>query len=123
MMPVSILVVEDDAEIRDAVRSLLEDAGYLVHCAADPNEAMRVLERIPRPCILLWDALMPRHSLTMVDRATLDGVHVATLPVTIDAVRPLAPHGREPVKGLVCADAILNLVQEHCPQSAPAIAR
>jgi CheY-like chemotaxis protein len=120
MMPVSILVVEDDTDIREAVRRLLEDAGYLVHCAADPHEAMRLLERIPRPCILLWDALMPRDSLTMVDRATLEGVHVATLPVAIEAVRPRAPHGREPVKSLVGKDAILNLVLEHCPRPAPA---
>lgn len=38
-----ILVAEDEARARDALRALLEDEGYQVDCAADGNEALNLL--------------------------------------------------------------------------------
>jgi two-component system, OmpR family, response regulator CpxR len=116
-MSISILVVEDYSELRDAVRDLLEDEGYEVHCASDPDEAMALLKRLPRPCILLWDALTSRHSLSMVDQATLNGVHVATLPVTLASIGPVGSL-RRMAKRLTSTDAILSIVREHCPLEA-----
>ena len=113
-MLISVLVVEDQADIRDHVRALLERAGYVVHTARSPDEALEVLNQLPRPCILLWDAMTPRQSLTMVDRATLEGVHVAALPVSISSVH-FAGLPREMTKRLTSEDAILTIVQEHCP--------
>jgi CheY-like chemotaxis protein len=113
-MPISVLVVEDQADILERVRVLLEGAGYVVHGARNPDEALDLLNRLPRPCLLLWDAMTPRQSLTMVDRATLEGVHVAALPVSVTAVH-LAGSPREVSKRLSSEDAILSIVQEHCP--------
>ena len=86
-MSISVLVVEDQADILARVTLLLERAGYVVHGAENPDEALDILHRLPRPCILLWDAMTPRQSLTMVDQATLEGVHVASLPVTVTSVQ------------------------------------
>ena len=52
-MPIAVLVVEDQADIRDAVTRLLEQAGYVVYAAENPDEAIGLLLRLPRPCILL----------------------------------------------------------------------
>jgi CheY-like chemotaxis protein len=114
-MSISVLVVTDDADIRDTVRVLLESEGYLVHCAENADRAIDLLGRVSRPCILLWDATAPRHSLSMVDRATLEGVHVASLPVSIASVRAVGSSERETSKRLVCEDVILSIVREHCP--------
>jgi CheY-like chemotaxis protein len=113
-MPISVLIVEDQADIRLVVATLLERAGYVVHSASNPDEALDLLARLPRPCMLLWDAMTPRQSLTMVDQATLDGVHVAALPVSVASVH-LAGSARQISKRLTSEDAILRIVMEHCP--------
>jgi CheY-like chemotaxis protein len=120
-MSISILVVEDQADIRDRIRVVLEHAGYVVHVAASPDEALQLLSRLPRPCLLLWDAVTPRSSLTMVDQATLEGVHVASLPVSVSSVH-LADSPRNITKRLMSEDAILTVVREHCPLPEKAIA-
>jgi len=113
-MTVSVLIVEDDQALRIAVEELLQGAGYEVHCAENPDEAMALLDRLPRPCILFWDALTPWQSLSMVDQATLEGVHVATLPVSLATVRGARSDGKV-AKRLTSAEAILNIVREYCP--------
>src|SRR6185503_2263173 len=108
-MAVSVLVVEDQPDILAHVRVLLESAGYVVHGAANPDEAIELLNRLPRPCILLWDAMTPRQSLTMLDQAALEGVHVASLPVSVTSVH-LADFPRKLMKRLTGEDAILSIV-------------
>jgi CheY-like chemotaxis protein len=122
-MSVSILLVEDTAELRDAVRTLLEKEGYVVHCAENPDEALDLLSRLPRPCILLWDAITPRQSLSMVDQAMLDGVHVASLPVSLASARTAGSTRRKMAKRLTSEEAILSIVREHCPLETTAIAQ
>src|SRR5712671_679434 len=113
-MSIAVLIVEDQADIRAAVTRLLEEAGYVVHAAENPDEALDLLRRLPRPCMLLWDAMTPRQSLTMVDQATLEGVHVASLPISVASIH-MAGADRQVQKRLTSPDAILTIVQEHCP--------
>jgi two-component system, OmpR family, response regulator CpxR len=115
---VSVLVVEDFTDLRNTVRDLLKNEGYEVHCATDPDEAIALLERLPRPCILLWDALMARQSLSMVDRATMVGVHVATLPVSVGCDASVGAVAWRMTKRLTSTEAILSIVREHCPLEA-----
>jgi CheY-like chemotaxis protein len=113
-MTVSILVVEDQAELRDALKVLLEGEGYEVHCAGSPDDALELLNHLPRPCILLWDALTPRQGWSLLHQARLDGVHIATLPVSVASVR--APGAeRTLAKRLTSEEAILRIVREYCP--------
>ncbi|MSU70019.1 MAG: response regulator [Opitutaceae bacterium] len=54
----SILVVDDDADLRDLLQSLLVAAGYCVTTAADGREACRLLAR-ETFALVLTDLLMP----------------------------------------------------------------
>lgn len=54
-----VLVVEDDANTREAMRSLLELHGYAVVTAADGSEALRRLRDGLKPCLILLDLMMP----------------------------------------------------------------
>jgi DNA-binding response OmpR family regulator len=56
---ITILVVDDDKEIREAIRTLLSKEGYNVVTAADGMEAMDALTQHPIRLILL-DVMMPR---------------------------------------------------------------
>ncbi len=114
-MSISVLIVEDNAELQSRLRALLEAEGYVVHSAQDPDEAIEFLGRLPRPCILLWDALMPRHSLTMVDQATMEGVHVAILPVSVATVHAVVGAQRQVHKRLTSEEAVLDVVRANCP--------
>ncbi len=57
--PPLVLVVDDDADIREALRDVLEAAGYAVAEAANGLEAFTYLERNPRPGAILLDLFMP----------------------------------------------------------------
>jgi CheY-like chemotaxis protein len=55
----SILLIDDDAEIRISLRELLVDEGLVVHTANDGQHALQVLERIVLPGLILLDYKMP----------------------------------------------------------------
>jgi CheY-like chemotaxis protein len=54
----SVLLVEDDKDIREAVSAVLEAEGYTVLTAGNGVEALGVLEK-GRPCVVLLDLMMP----------------------------------------------------------------
>ena len=63
MLPVSkhsasVLLVEDDVDIREAVSAVLEAEGYTVLTAGNGEEALRTLEQ-GQPCVVLLDLMMP----------------------------------------------------------------
>jgi CheY-like chemotaxis protein len=56
----SLMVVDDDADIREMTKLLLEVSGYRVATAADGLEAWQQLERGASPSLILLDLMMPR---------------------------------------------------------------
>jgi DNA-binding NarL/FixJ family response regulator len=116
----SIMVIEDERELTQAIRTLLERAGYSVQCAADADEALRLLRSTPRPCLLLWDPLTLRVCLNVLSESALRGVHVATLPIGVAPLRAHRSGGAEPMvtKRLTSEEAVLNIVRAHCPKAA-----
>ena len=55
----TILVVEDDEDIAESVRDILECGGYVVQVAANGRVAIDMLERGRAPDVILLDLLMP----------------------------------------------------------------
>jgi CheY-like chemotaxis protein len=54
-----ILIVEDDADIQEALQGFLELHGYAVTMASNGREAVEQLKRSPRPALILLDMAMP----------------------------------------------------------------
>ena len=58
MNPYRLLIVDDEREIREALRTALEDQGFTVAVAANGAEALaKIQERRPR--LVLLDLMMP----------------------------------------------------------------
>lgn len=55
----SILLVDDDADVRLTVRDFLEEEGFVMHTARDGQHALLVLEKIEPPDLILLDYKMP----------------------------------------------------------------
>ena len=54
-----LLIVEDDADIREALQGYLELQGYEVRAASNGKEALEHLEMPPRPVLILLDMALP----------------------------------------------------------------
>ena len=54
-----ILIIDDDADFRDAVKTLLVHEGFDVTTATDGADALGQLEAGPLPDLILLDLLMP----------------------------------------------------------------
>lgn len=58
-MTPSILLVEDDADIRQTIGEVLEEEGYRVTTAGDGREALERLNEGPLPHLIVLDLMMP----------------------------------------------------------------
>jgi CheY-like chemotaxis protein len=55
----SVLVIEDDAGIRETIELLLEIQGYRVVIADNGRQGLDALSKMPRPGLILLDLMMP----------------------------------------------------------------
>lgn len=94
-----VLVVEDDAQCRDAMCGLLEDEGFFVANAISGEGAMAVLQSVSpdlAPRLIFLDLVMPRMSgYALLDELRANK-HFARIPVVvISARRDIATHSVE----------------------------
>jgi two-component system chemotaxis response regulator CheY len=116
----SILVVEDDVEICDALVNLLSDEGFAALKAADGRQALQVLKGAEtQPGLILLDLMMPRmNGWEFRDEQLRDGelrsipvVVLSALGTSIAERERMAPAAvlRKPVS----ADTLLDTVEQH----------
>ncbi len=81
-MAFHILVVDDDADVRDVLTRFLERRGYLVESAADGEEALTAV-RTNDPDLMLLDICLPKMSgLDVLDAIREDGLHTRTIALS-----------------------------------------
>src|SRR5688500_10739911 len=85
----SVLVVDDDEDIRETVADVLRDAGYTVRVAADGSEAL-VEMRDCAPCVVLLDLMMPRIDGWQVVEEMRRDPELAEIPVCIVSLTAIA---------------------------------
>ena len=78
----TILVVEDDLDIREVMRMVLEASGYQILEAGDGAEALVVM-RAHRPCVILLDLMMPGMDGFQFRESQLQDPAIASIPVVI----------------------------------------
>lgn len=85
-MPRTVMVVDDDADIVDMTRLILEGGGYLVIRASSGQEALRKLERA-KPDLILLDINMPGMDGFQVLRVLKVDARTSAIPVALFSIK------------------------------------
>ena len=114
-MPHSVLVVDDDADIRESLRLVLEDEGFVVRTAADGAQAVAAMEA-ESPCFVILDLMMPVMDGWEVAGRMHDEERLAEIPVCVVTATPeWAPADSTCVlQKPVDVQALLDLVHARC---------
>jgi two-component system, NtrC family, nitrogen regulation response regulator NtrX len=81
-MSSDILVIDDEADIRDLVGGILEDAGHQVRSARDADEALDAIRR-RRPSLAILDIWLQGSRLDGLDLLSLVKEHDPDLPIIV----------------------------------------
>ena len=110
-----VLVVDDDPDIRDTLREVIEAEGFAVVCAADGQKALEALDRGLRPSLVVLDLMMPLMSGWELLAAIRAERALADLPVAVIS----ASGGRASPPGATCflqkpidLDTLIELVRD-----------
>jgi len=78
-----VLIIEDDPDLRDALRELLSGEGYAVTTAADGREGLARMGAPPRPGVILLDLMLPRMDGFEFRVRQLEDPELAGIPVIV----------------------------------------
>jgi CheY-like chemotaxis protein len=113
----TILLVEDDDDIRSTLKEVLELEGYNVATAAHGQEAFTRLEEIERPCVILLDLMMPVMNGWEFLEKQKESARFASIPVLVvsaagDKARSASAQGF--VKKPIEVDGLLEMIKKYC---------
>jgi CheY-like chemotaxis protein len=113
----SILVVEDDDDIRNVMIDVLESEGYHAEAASNGKEALDLLHTINKPCLVLLDMMMPiMNGREFLDKIMEDAV-LAPIPVLIVSAVADKTNTKGAVgflKKPVDIEMVLKMVDQYC---------
>jgi CheY-like chemotaxis protein len=116
----SILVVDDDPDVRDSLTEILGDEGYRVAGVRNGREALAYLHEQRRPSLILLDMMMPEMDGWKFRVEQQKSPELAPIPVVL-----LSAHGnvREAALALGAADylrkplrieSLLEIADRYC---------
>ncbi len=115
-----ILLVEDDADIREDLAALLRDEGFSVKTATNGRDALQQLAGAPPPCVILLDLMMPVMSGWDFRAKQLADPALAAVPVVLlSAATDLPRHASQlKANGYLAKpielEQLFEVVQRHC---------
>jgi len=99
----TVLLVEDDFELRDALVPILEYEGHRVVSAANGKEALDRLHAMPAaPSLILLDLMMPVMSGEEFRAEQLRDPQLASIPVVVVSARSQAAEKAARMGALAC---------------------
>jgi CheY-like chemotaxis protein len=93
----TILVVDDEVDVRESLQDALCDEGYAVVLARNGKEALQILPSLKRPCAIILDVIMPVMGGPEFYEAMRANPESADIPVLISTSDPSRAPGRLPV--------------------------
>jgi CheY-like chemotaxis protein len=115
-----ILVVDDDADLRETLQMLLEDSGFVVAASPNGRVALDHLRDGGRPSLILLDLMMPEmNGWQFLGHVRADGA-LASIPVVVMTARKAAELPMEDVLYKPFdSDELLAMIARHVPPPEP----
>jgi CheY-like chemotaxis protein len=111
----AVLVVDDDPDIRETLREVIEAEGFPVATAANGRAAMESLRAGPRPALVVLDLMMPTMSGWEVLAAMRGDRALADIPVAVISAsggRTVPPGATHFMRKPIDLDALLEVVRD-----------
>lgn len=119
----TILVVEDNDDVRDMMTVTLELEGHEVYTAANGRQALAQLENGIRPCVILLDLMMPVMNGWEFRAALQRDQRFSDIPIVVISAaggeivsQPSEPFIPKPID----VDTLLDVVCDFCDGGTPA---
>jgi CheY-like chemotaxis protein len=109
-----LLIVEDEAEIRDSLSELLEKEGREIVTACDGQEALERLRELPRPCLIVLDLMMPGMNGFEFLRRQSTNPSIAGIPTIVLSGTTLPAGAKHQLTKPVDVGRLLALVDQYC---------
>lgn len=87
---ISVLVVEDDDDIREGVVTVLQLAGHIAHGARNGEDALIQLRTLPKPSLILLDLAMPKKDGFQFRAVQEMEARFADIPIVVMSANPQA---------------------------------
>ena len=120
--PSTVLVVEDDADIRFSLQILLQDEGYEAVSAANGRQALALLRAMPMlPCLILLDLMMPDMDGWQFRAEQRRDPELASIPIMILSAAADLPMQTAKLGAVgvmqkpVHVEELLEEIRRHCP--------
>ena len=113
----SILVIEDNIEIRESLKLALEMEGFNVFTADNGKDGLEKLSNIPTPCVILLDLMMPvMNGWEFIEVISKD-IMLSTIPIIVVSAfgeKNTNPKPSAYIQKPIDLDALLSAVSKHC---------
>lgn len=116
----TILIVDDDFDLRDSLVDILGDEGFDVAAVGDGLEALEYLRAHPAPALILLDWMMPRCDGAQFRAQQLADPALAAIPVVLLTAdtrvgeKQATLKVREALAKPVKLERLLEVVHAHC---------
>lgn len=113
----SILIIEDNKELQSSLKTILESEGYKIVTADNGKEGIELLRKIPTPCMILLDLMMPiMNGWEFVDIVSKD-IILSNIPITVISAfgdTKGTPKTNDYIPKPIDLDALFRTVRKHC---------
>jgi CheY-like chemotaxis protein len=116
-----VLVVDDDADVRETLTEVLEEHGHQVFCAVNGSDALAQLRQSPQPpCVILLDLMMPvmdgrAFRIEQLKDPALSPIPVVVISAFLDATEATAEmRPAAYVKKPVSLNTLVSVVRSFC---------
>jgi CheY-like chemotaxis protein len=117
----SVLIVEDDADVRGALAAILETQGFTVAEAEHGLEALRHLRASSCTCLIVLDLFMPTMDGWKFRDEQVKDPHLAAIPVVVVSADQDAARRAGATLGVAAAmqkpvdlDRFIDVVRQFC---------
>ncbi|MBP9679824.1 MAG: response regulator [Bacteriovorax sp.] len=112
-----LLIIEDNKDIQNVLKTALEIEGYLIFTANNGKEGLEQLSKMPIPCMVLLDLMMPiMNGWEFADEISRDIIYSSIPIVVVSAFndKNFNTEKNNYIQKPIDLDALLKTISKHC---------